>query len=99
MDTHTDAEVINLIQLIRADPHRLSEFQQNRWRAEYAWFFERYPKLAQMSIDAHEFDLNIVRFMLDQKHAVDEDVATQHEASVAVGQRLASKYVYPKLRS
>ena len=94
---YEDDQVMQVVDEIRSDPHRRTEMQLRRWRTAYGWFFDRYPKLADMCVNADAFDPNLVRFMLQQKREVDRSLLTQHNASVAVGERLAKTYVYPKL--
>lgn len=95
-DTEED-QVMRVVEEIRNEPHRRIEFQIARWKQEHDWFFERYPRLADMCIEADEFDPRIVRHMLQQKRQVDEQALTQHDASVSVGQMLAQSYIYPKV--
>ena len=50
-----------------------------------------------MCITSDQFDPHIVRFMLQQKHQVDRNHLTQHNASVSVGEMLAQSYIYPNV--
>ena len=95
MSAHNQDTIMRVVEEIRNDPHRRTEFQIARWRKEHDWFFEQYPKLADMCVNADVFDTQIVRFMLKQKQQVDQSHVTQHDASVAVGEMLANSYVYP----
>ena len=90
-------KIMRIVEEIRQDPHRRTEFQIARWRKTYDWFFERYPRLADMCITSDQFNPHIVRFMLKQKHQVDRNHLTQHNASVSVGEMLAQSYIYPNV--
>lgn len=90
-------EIIELVETIRQSPFRRSPIFEREFRKENAGAVEAYPTLIAMAFEAEHFDMDHLRFMLCQKKQVDSNDATQHEASVQVGKRLADTFVMPKL--
>lgn len=94
--TETEAseqQIWNVVREIRDSPYRgLPTFQADI-RRNKAWFFDRYPSLAEMCLTSDSFDEKALACMLEQKRRVNSSNVTQHEASVVVGEHLAKTYI------
>jgi hypothetical protein len=70
--------------------------QKEYYVEKYPDFAKEYPHLLEKLYEEN-FDLDTLRYMLNQKQKMDANKLTEHEASVRVGTALVDKYVKPNL--
>jgi hypothetical protein len=63
---------------------------------KYPEFARDYPHLLEKLYE-NNFDLETLRYMLNQKQKMDTNKLSEHDASVKVGTVLVDKYVKPNL--
>jgi hypothetical protein len=58
-------------------------------------FKRDHPYLFEMVVEHDDYDRGSLQTMLTMLHRMDEGSLNHHQATVIVGQRLASKYIQP----
>jgi hypothetical protein len=65
-------------------------------KKKYSEFEEKYPKLFE-NVVSKDFDIDNLKYMLNQMNEISENNLSQHDASVGVGGMLVDKYIKPNL--
>lgn len=59
-------------------------------------FYDEYPTLFKMIIG--DEDISMLYQMIDMKNKIDNNEIDKHDGEVILGELLANKYLYPKLK-
>lgn len=87
-------EILRIVKALRAETSWDAATRWEHCQKTYPTFAAEYGILAEKSCQ-EDFEMERLEFMLRMRQKVQEEEYTQHDASVIVGEELATTYVKP----